>query len=114
MLKKPFKHHAWFKGKTMTVKEFLDYVLSHSGDFTVVSKASLRSNNLFDDTISEYRLTDGRYSMRLDYQERSYLAEHSEYFASKLPPMNPNYMMAMIAANGEPIQSDHDVVYLSR
>lgn len=33
MLEQKFKHKVWFKNTNITIKEFLDYVLDHSGDF---------------------------------------------------------------------------------
>ena len=114
MLSKQFKHNHWFKGDEMTVKQFLDYVLEHNGDFIIKTKQTLKSDNLFDDPITEYYLSDRRYSMKLDYQERNYLALHDDYFKSKLPQANENYLIAIIAASGEPIADTHDVIYLSR
>jgi hypothetical protein len=112
MLNEKFKHHAWFKDKNMIVKEFLDYVLSN-GDFHIKTKTQC-NDNLLEQPKIEYYLSDNRYSMKLGYQERNYLAEHSGYFKTRLPQVNPNYMMAIIAVNGEPIADTHDIVYFSR
>jgi len=114
MLNKKFKHHSWFIKSNMTVKDFLDYVLSNSGDFYITTKNKFKTNNLFDEPEIEYRLNDGRCSMKLEYQERNYLAENNDYFKTKLPPVNKNYMMSIISANGEPIDDIHDIVYFSR
>jgi len=84
MLNKKFKHHSWFKGSTMTVKEFLDYVLKHSGDFIIKIKNVLQTNNLFDKPILIYYLSDRRCSYKLNSKEARYLAEHDDYFKSKL------------------------------
>lgn len=114
MLDKNFKHSAWFKGESITVKQFLDYVLSHSTDFIIKEKSKANSSDLFAEPEREYYLSDRRYSMKLGYQERNYLAEHDKYFRSKLPPVNKNYMMAVIAVSNEPIQYDGDLVSFSR
>jgi len=114
MLNKKFKHNTWFKNSDMTVKQFLDYVLAHNGDFIIKQKKKFDSDELFSDCKTEYHLTDRRCSIKLDYQERNYLALNSEYFKSKLPQANENYLMAIIAASGEPIADNHDIVYLSR
>jgi len=114
MLNKTFKHSAWFKGESMTVKQFLDYVLSHSGDFIVKEKSKAIASDLLADPEKEYYLSDRRYSMKLGYQERNYLAEHNEYFRSKLPQVITNYMDVVIAASNEPIQYDGDLVSFSR
>lgn len=113
MLNDQFKHRAWFIGETMTVKQFLDYVLSN-GDFTITTKSKADSNDLLSEPVTTYYLSDRRYSMKLDYQERNYLASKDEYFKSKLPKVTENYMMAIIAKCGEPIEDIHDIVYLSR
>ena len=114
MLDKNFKHPAWFNGERMTVKQFLDYVLSHSGDFIIKEKSKATASDLLADPEKEYYLSDRRYSMKLGYQERNYLAENDEYFRSKLPQVNKNYMMAVIAVSNEPIQYDGDLASFSR
>jgi len=114
MLDKNFKHPAWFNGESMTVKQFLDYVLSHSGDFIIKEKSKANASDLFAEPEKEFYLSDRRYSMKLGYQERNYLAEHDEYFRSKLPQVIKNYMDVVIAASNEPLQYDGDLVSFSR
>lgn len=79
MLNNKFHHHAWFKGEKITVKEFLDYVLSHSDDFTIRNKINTVGNMLITSEVSNV-LTDGRYTYELSHEESFYLAEKNEYF----------------------------------
>lgn len=114
MLRNKFKHNTWFNNSDITVKQFLDYALEHSGDFIIETKTHANSDNLLENPSIEYYLSDRKYNFRLDYQERNYLALNNDYFKFKLPKANGNYMMAIIAKSGEPIDDDHDIVYLSR
>lgn len=114
MLKKRFKHHAWFKEKEMTVKQFLDYVLSNHSDFAICEKRKLMGNDLLAEPVTEYFLTDGRYKMKLGYQERNYLASKSEYFKNRLPTVNPKYLEVVINANGEPLRYEKGLIEFSR
>ena len=89
MLEKKFKYSTYFKGENMTVKQFLDFVLEHAGDWYIKSKSKIESDNLFDTPVEQYYLTcsdngrlRGRYN--LDTEDKTYLAEHNEYFKSKL------------------------------
>ena len=84
MLEHKFKHKAWFKNSNITVKEFLDYVLEHSGDFFIKVKNNLDTDNLFDSPTTTYYLTDNRYSYKLDAEEITYLTDHDDYFRNKL------------------------------
>jgi hypothetical protein len=84
MLKSRFKHKHWFVGQSMTVEEFLDYVLEKNGDFYIKTKTKPVSDYLLDHPITEYYLSDNRYSYKLDDEDCIYLSMHSEYFNSKL------------------------------
>lgn len=83
MLENRFKHHAWFKDKKMTVKEFLDYVLD-GGDFGIKTKYKSDSLELFSAGSYDYYLTDNRYSYKLNVYEAEYLSAHSEFFRERL------------------------------
>lgn len=83
MLNTNFKHSKWFKGQQITVKEFLDYVLSVSGDFHIKQKFKSINHYLFDGYY-EYFLTDGNSSYKLDKEDCLYLANNNEYFRNKL------------------------------
>jgi hypothetical protein len=83
MLNKKFNHRKWFRGSTMTVKEFLDYVLTASGDFYIKTKLKLIDNSLFDGTY-EYFLTSEGGSFKLDKEDCIYLANNNEYFKERL------------------------------
>jgi hypothetical protein len=83
MLNKQFHHAKWFKGNRMTVKEFLDYILSVSGDFHIKKKFVSIDNSLFDGHY-DYYLTDGNSSYKLDKEDCLYLSSNNEYFKEKL------------------------------
>lgn len=104
MLSSIFKHSCWKLNGTITVKEFLDYVLMHSGDFTIKQK-NKPTDLLLNKPDIEFYLTDRRYSYKLGFQERNYLAQHDPHFASLLPPFQENYMCAIIAASNEQMPS---------
>lgn len=114
MLNHTFKHHAWFLGEHMTMKQFLDYVLSVPGDFIIKVKTRADANDLFATPKEEYFLSDRRYTLKLGYQERNYLSEHSTYFQSKLPTFQEHYLNVIIAANNEPLCFDGDLVAFSK
>ena len=82
MLNSKFKHSKWFKGQPMTVKQFLDYVLSSYGDFYIKSKFKSIDGLLFDG-IAEYYLTSAGGSYKLDKEDCLYLASNNEYFRKK-------------------------------
>lgn len=85
MLQNKFKHRAWFKGEHLTVKDFLDYVVSRDGCsyFSVRSKFKSESGSLFDGDYEIYLTGEGgRY--KLDTEDQAYLAEHNEYFRKRL------------------------------
>lgn len=84
MLEQKFKHKSWFKDSNITVKDFLDYVLQHSGDFFIKVKNTLKTDNLFDIPLATYYLTDNRYSYKLNIEECKYLSDNNNYFKSKL------------------------------
>jgi len=89
MLEKKFKHTTYFKGADMTVKQFLDYVINHYGEWYIKSKPILETNNLFETPKKEYYLTcsdNGRLrgKYKLDTEDIKYLSEHNDYFKSKL------------------------------
>jgi len=51
-LDKKFKHSIWFKGKDMTVREFLEYAAHAYGAFGIVKRPSLKqSENLLDEAV---------------------------------------------------------------
>lgn len=88
MLDKKFKNSMYFKGANMTVKQFLDYVINHPGDWYIKSKP-ISSDELFSIPKYTYYLscydngrTRGQY--KLDNEDMAYLAEHNNYFKSKL------------------------------
>jgi hypothetical protein len=83
MLNKQFHHAKWFKGNRMTVKEFLDYILSVRGNFHIKKKFKSIDNSLFVGYY-DYYLTDGNSSYKLDKEDCAYLAAHNNYFKSKL------------------------------
>lgn len=111
MLDNKFKHHAFFKGKDMTVKQFLDYVVHNSGDWIIEVRQTMNEVELFSDYSPSYYLSDGRYGYKLGYQERNYLALSNDYFESKLPPVDRGYMMVVMTIGGEPIEHAYDVIY---
>jgi len=112
MLSDNFKHKYWFIGQELTVKEFLDYVLTHDGDFGIKQKSKVK--DLFDNPDIDYYLCDGRYTYKLGYQERNYLAKNSKYFSHRLPKFIDNYMNVIISANNEPIKDNISYVEFSR
>ena len=84
MLNERFKHHAWFKGQKITVKQFLDEVLEHDSDYIIkVQYKSDEGGILFAGSYAYY-LTDRRYSYKLNMQEAEYLSAHNEYFRERL------------------------------
>lgn len=83
MLDAQFKHAKWFKGQKMTVKDFLDYVLSVSGDFCIISKYNSDNGILFDGSC-EYFINGEGGKYKIDREDAAYLAEKNTYFKSKL------------------------------
>lgn len=83
MLNVKFKHPKWFKGQSMTVKQFLDEVISAYGDFCIKSKFKSVDGLLFEG-ITEYYLTSTGGSYKLDKEDCLYLASNNEYFRNKL------------------------------
>ncbi len=88
-LDKKFKHSIWFKGKDMTVREFLEYAAHAYGAFGIVKRPSLKqSENLLDEVKYDFVLVgDERGSYRLTVEQYNYYAEHynkrvSELFAN--------------------------------
>ena len=114
MLSDKFKHRNWFKGNAMTNKDILDYVLKNSSDFIIIKKAQLKTDVLTDEPNIEYFISDRRYKLKLDYQERNYLAVHNSYFAERLPKAEKNWFLSVISSLGEPIKDGHDLIYFSR
>lgn len=92
-LNNKFSSPHWFIGEDMTIKEFLDYVLEHEGDFVATtSRVSVPEGfNADGETrlLTFYTgctvpvLSDSRYSRRMTSDEVEYLAAHSEYFAAR-------------------------------
>ena len=79
ILDKKFRHHSWFKeGKT--VREAIDY-FAKSGDFYLSKKPSKKqSDRLFDDTIYDNTITDGRSSYRISQEEIEFYSERKQYW----------------------------------
>lgn len=76
-LDKKFRHSIWFKGKDMTVREFLDWAATAYGAMYVVKSPSrLQSDNLLDEVLYDYVLkSDERGSYRLTKEQYNYYAE---------------------------------------
>jgi len=74
-LDKKFRHHAWFKGESMTIATFLHYAASER-DFYIKRKDVVKrgaTKNIFDDVLNDVPfLTDGRYTIKLTEEEYLY------------------------------------------
>jgi len=89
MLNKKFKHSTYFKGENMTVKQFLDYVLSNPSDWIIKNQSTINGGLLLSEPEHAYYLTcydsgRTRSKYKLDTEDAKYLSKHNDYFKSKL------------------------------
>jgi len=82
MLDSAFKHKHWFKGETITVKQFLDYVLAND-DFIIQQELKSLSNVL-GDCRRVWVLSDRRYTMPVTDEMAAYLMQNSAYFKQRM------------------------------
>ena len=82
ILDRKFKHHKWFK-EGVTVAHAIDY-FAKSGDFYLSQKPSKKqSSGLFDDTIYDDIITDGRCTYRMTQEEVDYYLERKDYWKAQ-------------------------------
>lgn len=57
MLNKKFKHSTYFQGENMTVKQFLDYVLSNPSNWIIKNQSTINGGLLLSEPEHTYYLT---------------------------------------------------------
>lgn len=118
-LDEAFQHSTFFKGKKMSKKDFLDYVLAHVGDWWIKGKVNYgATDSLLRIPDYEYfylQCAGSRARYKLSKEECDYLGGHHKYFYDRLREGGFNISNPPVwSAAGTPISGNVSLIEFSR